>query len=85
MILNINTNIEINNLSDLKKLKIVVETNGLNRPNYMELARQLGVDRRTIKKYYERDEVPVPRKKRESKNDNYEEIIRKLLFPVDPK
>ena len=85
MILNINTNIEINNLSDLKKLKIVVEANGLNRPNYMELARQLGVDRRTIKKYYERDGVPVPRKKRESKIDNYEEIIRKLLFPVDPK
>lgn len=63
VILNINTNIEINNLGDLKKLKIVVEANGLNRPNYMELARQLGVDRRTIKKYYERDGVPVPRKK----------------------
>lgn len=85
MILNINTSIEINNLSDLKKLKIVVEANGLNRPNYMELARQLGVDRRTIKKYYESDGVPVPRKKRESKIDNYEVIIRKLLFPIDAK
>lgn len=85
VILNINTNIEINNLSDLKKLKIVVEANGLNRPNYTELARQLGVDRRTIKKYYESDGVPVPRKKRESKIDNYEELIRNLLFPVDPK
>lgn len=85
MILNINTNIEINNLNDLKKLKIVVEANGLNRPNYMELARQLGVDRRTIKKYYESDGVPVPRKKKESKIDNYEVIIRKLLFPIDAK
>lgn len=85
MILNINTSIEINNLSDLKKLKIVVEANGLNRPNYMELARQLGVDRRTIKKYYESDGVPVPRKKRESKIDNYEVIIRKLLFTIDAK
>lgn len=85
MILNINTNIEINNLSGLKKLKIVVEANGLNRPNYMELARQLGVDRRTIKKYYESDGIPVPRKKRESKIDNYEETIRKLLFPLDAK
>lgn len=85
MILNINTNIEIIKLSDLKKLKIVVEANGLDKPNYCELARQLGVDRRTIKKYYENNGVPVPRKKRESKVDSYEELIRKLLFPLDPK
>jgi len=83
--ININTNIEVKELSDLKKLKIVMEVNGLEKPNYSKLARELGVDRRTIKKHYEKIEGEVKRKKKGSKIDKYEEIIRKLLNPVDEK
>ncbi len=85
MKLNINTNVEIKELSDLKKLKIVMEANGLEKPNYSKLARELGVDRRTIKKHYDKTGVDVKRKKKVSKLDKYEEIIRKLLNPVDEK
>lgn len=49
----INTEIEINSVKDLGKLKIVVEVNNLDKPNFSELARTLGVDRRTVKKHYE--------------------------------
>ena len=53
MKLNINTSIEITELSDLSKLRKVLEANGLEKPNYSKLSRDLGVDRRTIKKHYE--------------------------------
>ena len=85
MKLNINTNVEITELSDLSKLRKVLEANGLEKPNYSKLSRELGVDRRTIKKHYEKNGKVIERKKRESRVDVYEEIIRKLLFPVDPK
>ena len=54
MKLNINTSIEITELSDLSKLRKVLEANGLEKPNYSKLSRELGVDRRTIKKHYEK-------------------------------
>ena len=30
-----------------------MEANNLDKPNFSELARQFGIDRRTAKKYYE--------------------------------
>ena len=49
LILNINTEIEIKSVNDLFKLKTLVEVNNLEKPNFSELSRQLGVDRRTVK------------------------------------
>jgi transposase len=85
MIFNINTNIEINNLKDLKNLKNIMEVNKLGKPNFSKLAKELGVDRRTVKKYYEGKNENKVRKKKISKIDEYEELIKKLLFPTNPK
>lgn len=51
--ININTDIEIKSVNDLPKLKIIMEVNKLGKPNFSEIARTIGVDRRTVKKYYE--------------------------------
>lgn len=75
---NIITNIEINSLADLPKLKLLVEANNLEKPNYSEIARNLGVDRRTVKKYYSGAE-PKERKKKKSVIDEYYELIKGLL------
>ena len=45
--------IEIHTLEDLKKLKPLLENNNL-KVNKSEIARELGVDRRTIDKYLNR-------------------------------
>ena len=66
--LNINTEIEIKTVSDLGKLKTFVEVNNLSKPNFSEIGRKLGVDRRTVKKHYENNMKPV-RKQKESKLD----------------
>ena len=76
--ININTKLEINNLKELSKLKKILEVNNLEKPNFSKLGRELGVDRRTVKKYYEGN-YKKERKKRKSKLSKYEEIIRKLL------
>lgn len=76
--ININTEIEINSVKDLNKLKIIVEVNNLEKPNFNELARQLGVDRRTAKKYYEGN-TEKERKDKKSKIDDYHDIISSLL------
>lgn len=70
--------IEINSKEDLKELKKIIEVNGLEKPNFSELSRRLGIDRRTVKKYYNGEEKKE-RKARASKVDKYEEIIRRLL------
>ena len=44
------TDIEINSVEDLKKLRTIVEANKLDKPNFSEIARNLGIDRRTAKK-----------------------------------
>lgn len=46
---NINTDISVNNLMDLNKLKSFEDESNL-KVNASELARELGVDRRTIRK-----------------------------------
>jgi transposase len=76
--MNINTEIEINSVKDLNKLKIIVEVNNLEKPNFSELARQLGVDRRTAKKHYEGN-LEKERKDKKSKIDDYHDIISSLL------
>jgi predicted transcriptional regulator len=60
MILNyeIDTNIEIQNLTDLKVLKNLMETTNL-KVNKSRLARELNVDRRTIDKYINGYEKPT--------------------------
>jgi hypothetical protein len=50
--MNINTEMKIKSVKDLSKLKILVEVNNLDKPNFSELASTLVVDRRTAKKYY---------------------------------
>lgn len=74
----INTEIEINSIKDLGKLKILVEVNNLEKPNFSELGRKLGVDRRTVKKYYE-GIAQKERKQKKSKIDDYYDIITSLL------
>ena len=67
----------INNLMDLNKLKPLLE-NGI-KINYSRLARELNVDRRTIKKYcfgYTKKET----KNKSSKIDVYYDIIYELLY-----
>lgn len=78
MILNINTEIEIQTVKDLNKLKTLVEVNNLEKPNFSEIGRELGVDRRIAKKYYEGN-TEKERKEKKSKIDDYHNIITYLL------
>lgn len=48
--ININTEIFLRSVKDLNKLKLLVEVNNWDRPNFSAIARELGVDRRTVKK-----------------------------------
>ena len=47
--ININVDVEINHLVDLPKLKLLLESSNM-KVNQSQLAREFGVDRRTIKK-----------------------------------
>lgn len=47
--ININTEIFLRSVKDLNKLKLLVEVNNWDRPNFSAIARELGVDRRTVK------------------------------------
>lgn len=76
--MSINTKIEIKSVKDLSRLKLLVEVNNLEKPNFSELGRILGVDRRTVKKYYEGN-IGKERKQKKSKIDNYYDIITSLL------
>lgn len=71
------TNIEINVLSDLGKLKNLIENTNL-KVNDSELSRKLGKDRRTIKKYRNGYVKPTTRNK-PSMIDEYYDIIDELL------
>ena len=76
--INIMTEIKIKTVKELHKLKVLVEANNLDKPNFSELARQFGIDRRTAKKYYEGN-INTTRKSKNSKIDQYYEIIKSLL------
>ena len=75
--INLNTDIEIKSLSDLPKLKMLME-NLKMKINKSKLARDMGVDRRTIDKYLNGYE-PKSSRSRKSKIDDYYEIIALLL------
>ncbi|MBS4219542.1 IS21 family transposase [Bacillus sp. FJAT-49711] len=75
--LNINTDIEINNLLDLPKLKMIMESLKM-KINKSKLAREMGVDRRTIEKYLE-GYKPKNSRGRKSNLDQYYQTISLLL------
>lgn len=67
----------IKNINDLPKLRQIMEVCQI-KPNYSQLARELGVDRRTVKKYYHGYQKPIHRNK-QSKISDYHDIIKTLL------
>jgi transposase len=73
----INSNIEINKLEDLVKLKALIEESNL-KVNLSEIARELGCDRRTVKKYI-RGYEKVATRNRKSPIDDYYSLIQELL------
>ena len=75
--LNVETDFEINSLSDLPKFKLVME-NLKMKINKSQLARELGVDRRTIEKYLN-GFIPKRKRNKASKIDEYYQIISALL------
>lgn len=75
--LDLKTNIEINSLSDLPKLKFLMESLNM-KINKSKLARELNVDRRTVDKYLN-GYVPLKKRNRPSKIDDYYGVIRLLL------
>lgn len=79
MLIKINTpvNLEVKELKDLSKLGVFMEQNKL-KTNKFEVARSLGVDRRTVDKYLKGYEKKTTRK-RKSALDEYYEIIKFLL------
>ena len=72
----INTDLKINNLMDLTKLKPLIE-NGL-KVNKSRLARELEVDRRTVSKYIDGYNKPVNRNRRSAIDDYYDDIVELL-------
>lgn len=79
MLININTpvSLSIDKLTDLPKLKAFMEHNNI-KLNKSELARQLGIDRRTVDKYLDGYEKPEHRDK-PSKLEAYHGTIKDLL------
>ena len=79
MILNVNlsNDITIHSLNDLLVLGKLEEA-GSTKINKSQIARDLGVDRRTVGKYM-KGYVKNNKRNRESKIDDYYEIIKELL------
>ncbi|WP_079708716.1 IS21 family transposase [Paraliobacillus ryukyuensis] len=77
MQINVNTNIELNSLLDLPKLKLLLESLKM-KINKSKLARDMGVDRRTIEKYLD-GYIPKRNRERKSKIDDHYKTIELLL------
>lgn len=75
--LNVQTDFKINSLSDLPKFKQLMEHLKM-KINKSQLARELGVDRRTIEKYLN-GFVPKHKRDKPSKVDKFYPIIAALL------
>lgn len=73
----INTDIQINSLQDLSKLRFLMENKIIN-VNKSQIAREIGVDRRTVDKYIKGYIKPKIRN-RTSKIDEYYPTIKELL------
>lgn len=73
----IHSKIKINKLEDLHKLKLIMEENNL-KVNKSQIARELGVDPRTVDKYLN-GYIKSTTRNRKSKIDLFEPIIKKLL------
>lgn len=73
----INSEIKINSLEDLHKLKPIMEVNNL-KVNKSHIARELGVDARTVGKYLNGYIKPSTRN-RKSPIDDFKPIIESLL------
>lgn len=71
------SNLTINKLEDLVKLKTLIEESNL-KVNISKIARELDCDPRTVKKYIDGYEKPTIRN-RKSIIDDYYEIIKELL------
>lgn len=67
--LEIQTDLEINSLTDLPKLKTLME-NLKMKINMSQLGRDMGVDRRTVEKYLN-GFIPKTSRKKKSKIDEY--------------
>ena len=80
--LGVSTNIEIKSLTDLPKLKLLMESLNM-KINKSKLARELNVDRRTVDKYLN-GYMPQKKRSRKSKIDEYYGVI-KLLLSKDSK
>ncbi|MFB3195660.1 IS21 family transposase [Staphylococcus pseudintermedius] len=78
----IDTEIKITSLSDLPKLKEMMESAKM-KINKSKLARDLGEDRRTIDKYL-KGFTPSSSRKRTSKVDKYYNVIQLLLSEESP-
>lgn len=74
---NVYSEIKINSLKDLHKLKPIMEGNNL-KVNKSQIARELGVDVRTVGKYINGYVKPSTRNKK-SKIDEFGPIIKSLL------
>jgi len=77
MQINVNIDIEINSLADLPKFKLLMESLKM-KINKSKLARDMGVDRRTVDKYLQ-GYTPKNIRSRTSRIDDYYEIITLLL------
>lgn len=74
---NVNSEIKVNSLVDLHKLKVIMEVNNL-KVNKSQIARELGVDARTVGKYLNGYVKPATRN-RKSPIDDFKPIIQSLL------
>jgi transposase len=64
---------------DIKEYMSIIKKEGI-KPNFSRIARRFHCDYRTAKKYYEQDPIEEKEKpKRESKLDEYREIIKEKL------
>ena len=74
---NVNSEVKVNSLEDLHKLKVIMEVNNL-KVNKSQIARELGVDARTVGKYLNGYVKPSTRN-RKSPIDDFKPIIESLL------
>ena len=79
MVINVNVNseVKINSLEDLHKLKVIMEINNL-KVNKSQIARELGVDARNVGKYLN-GYVKAKTRNRKSLIDDFKPIIKTLL------